>query len=98
MNEPSDVTQALIALSEGESAALDRLLPMVYDELKRMAERELRRERPRGLRVEAIGAQGVHHHQHHRQTPLAIAGAREQRGEQRASRCGEPTGPRHDGA
>jgi RNA polymerase sigma factor (TIGR02999 family) len=45
MTEPSNVTQALIALSEGESAALERLLPMVYDELKRMAERELRRER-----------------------------------------------------
>ena len=46
MTTPSDVTQALLALSDGDTTALDRLLPMVYDELRRMAERELRRERP----------------------------------------------------
>ncbi len=46
MTTPSDVTQALVALSDGDTTALDRLLPMVYDELRRMAERELRRERP----------------------------------------------------
>jgi RNA polymerase sigma factor (TIGR02999 family) len=46
MTVPSDVTQALVALSDGDATALDRLLPMVYDELRRMAERELRRERP----------------------------------------------------
>jgi RNA polymerase sigma factor (TIGR02999 family) len=41
----ASVTQALLELSRGERAALDRLLPAVYDHLHRMAERELRRER-----------------------------------------------------
>ena len=41
----SDVTQALLELSNGNRDAIDRLLPLVYDHLKRMAERELRRER-----------------------------------------------------
>ena len=44
--ERSDITQALIAISDGDRAALDRLLPMVYDNLRSMAERELRGERP----------------------------------------------------
>ncbi|MEZ4699752.1 MAG: ECF-type sigma factor [Rhodothermales bacterium] len=39
------VTQLLIELSEGESAAMDRLLPVVYDELRRLAHRQLDRER-----------------------------------------------------
>jgi RNA polymerase sigma factor (TIGR02999 family) len=43
--DPS-VTQALIDLSRGERAALDRLLPVIYEHLHRIAERELRRERP----------------------------------------------------
>ncbi len=41
----SDVTQALVELSDGDRGALDRLLPMVYDHLRGLAERELRRER-----------------------------------------------------
>jgi RNA polymerase sigma factor (TIGR02999 family) len=42
----SDVTQALLALSAGDRAALDRVLPLVYDHLRSLARRELRRERP----------------------------------------------------
>jgi RNA polymerase sigma factor (TIGR02999 family) len=42
---PSDVTLALAAISKGDKNGLDRLLPMVYDNLRQMAERELRRER-----------------------------------------------------
>lgn len=41
-----DVTRALADLSAGDHAALDRLLPLVYDHLRAMADRELRRERP----------------------------------------------------
>ena len=41
----ADVTQALIELSQGKAQALDRLLPVVYDHLRGLAERELRRER-----------------------------------------------------
>jgi len=43
---PSDVTQALVALSGGDRAALDRLLPLVYGQLRQIAERALRQERP----------------------------------------------------
>ncbi len=41
----AEVTRALQALSAGDRSALDRLLPLVYDHLHRVAEHELRRER-----------------------------------------------------
>jgi RNA polymerase sigma factor (TIGR02999 family) len=41
-----DVTQALLALSAGDRAALDGLLPAIYSELRQQANRALRRERP----------------------------------------------------
>lgn len=40
-----DVTQLLVALSDGEPNALDALVPIVYDELRQIAGRHLRRER-----------------------------------------------------
>lgn len=40
----ADVTGLLIAWCEGDSAALDALLPVVYAELRRQARRALRRE------------------------------------------------------
>ena len=40
----ADVTGLLIAWSEGDSKALDSLLPVVYAELRRQARRALRRE------------------------------------------------------
>jgi RNA polymerase sigma factor (TIGR02999 family) len=40
-----DVTQLLLAWSEGEQAALDRLMPLVYAELHNLAHAYLRRER-----------------------------------------------------
>ena len=45
MSESDDVTQALIDLSGGSSEALDRLLPVVYENLRGIARRELNRER-----------------------------------------------------
>jgi RNA polymerase sigma factor (TIGR02999 family) len=42
---PSDVTQLLLAWSNGDKDALERLLPLVYRELKQIADRYLRRER-----------------------------------------------------
>jgi RNA polymerase sigma factor (TIGR02999 family) len=42
---PEDVTSMLIQWSDGDRAALDRLMPVVYDELHRIAERYFRRER-----------------------------------------------------
>lgn len=40
-----DVTSLLIASSNGDQEALNRLLPLVYDELRRLANRYLHRER-----------------------------------------------------
>ncbi|HEX8708188.1 MAG TPA: sigma-70 family RNA polymerase sigma factor [Pyrinomonadaceae bacterium] len=44
-SQPKEVTQLLAALSKGERGALDQLLPLVYDELRHLADRYLRRER-----------------------------------------------------
>ena len=43
--DPNDVTSLLHAWSDGDSAARDRLLPVVYQELRRRAAGYLRRER-----------------------------------------------------
>jgi RNA polymerase sigma-70 factor, ECF subfamily len=40
-----DVTQLLMQWTGGDAAALDQLLPLVYDELRRLAASYLRRER-----------------------------------------------------
>ena len=40
------ITQLLIKWSEGDQGALDELMPLVYDELRRLAQSYLRRERP----------------------------------------------------
>jgi RNA polymerase sigma factor (TIGR02999 family) len=40
-----EITRLLDDLSNGNRTALDRLLPLVYDELQRMAHAQLRRER-----------------------------------------------------
>lgn len=42
---PQNVTQLLIGWGRGDKEALDKLLPLVYDELRRQAARYLRRER-----------------------------------------------------
>ena len=41
-----DVTQLLLAWSNGDNEALHRLIPLVYDELHRLAARYMRREDP----------------------------------------------------
>ena len=41
-----EVTQWLLEWSEGDRAALDKLIPLVSDELHRLAHQHLRRERP----------------------------------------------------
>ena len=48
MNEhPADnVTRLLIELSNGDRGAVDLLLPVIYDELRKLAANYLRRERP----------------------------------------------------
>jgi len=42
---PHEVTQLLMAWSQGEQAALEKLMPLVYQELRRVAKRYLGRER-----------------------------------------------------
>lgn len=45
MAHDPDLTLALEQFAAGDRAALDRLVPAVYDQLRRLAERELGRER-----------------------------------------------------
>jgi RNA polymerase sigma-70 factor, ECF subfamily len=42
---PGEVTRLLAAWSRGDARALEELIPLVYDELHRLAEKHLRRER-----------------------------------------------------
>jgi RNA polymerase sigma factor (TIGR02999 family) len=42
----NDVTGLLLSWRQGDAAALDRLVPLVYDELRRVARGHLRREAP----------------------------------------------------
>jgi hypothetical protein len=42
----SDVTKILEALQNGDSLASQKLLPMVYEELRRLAATKLAQERP----------------------------------------------------
>lgn len=41
-----ELTELLVAWSEGDASALDQVMPMVYEELRRLAQSHLRRERP----------------------------------------------------
>jgi RNA polymerase sigma-70 factor (ECF subfamily) len=43
---PQDVTQLLLAWSQGEKAALEKLMPLMYKELRQLARRYMSRERP----------------------------------------------------
>jgi RNA polymerase sigma factor (TIGR02999 family) len=43
---PHDVTQLLVAWSNGDEAARDQLIPLVYEELHRLAHHYMNRERP----------------------------------------------------
>jgi RNA polymerase sigma-70 factor, ECF subfamily len=46
MPEPENVTQLLVDWSAGDQAALEKLMPLVQSELRRLASNYLRRERP----------------------------------------------------
>src|SRR5438309_4260940 len=43
---PHEVTQLLVAWGDGDQSALDQLMPLVYDELHRLAHRYMAQERP----------------------------------------------------
>ncbi|MGI8837772.1 MAG: sigma-70 family RNA polymerase sigma factor [Pyrinomonadaceae bacterium] len=42
---PEEITGLLLAWGGGDKAALDKLIPLVYQELRRLAHRQMRRER-----------------------------------------------------
>jgi RNA polymerase sigma factor (TIGR02999 family) len=44
--EPGEVTRLLLAWNGGDRAALERLMPLVYGELRQIAQRHFRREKP----------------------------------------------------
>lgn len=46
MTRVHDVTGLLLSWRQGDATALDRLVPLVYDELRRVARRRLQREQP----------------------------------------------------
>src|SRR5256886_1772609 len=46
MSGPGEITGLLAEWSSGNQAALDRLVPVVYDELRRLASNYMRGERP----------------------------------------------------
>ena len=48
---PQQISQLLIAWSNGDKAALDQLMPLVYSELRRLASNYLRRERQEVARM-----------------------------------------------
>src|SRR5262245_58629024 len=50
----NDITRVLTAIEHGDGAAANQLLPLVYDELRRMAAKQIERERP-GHTLDATG-------------------------------------------
>jgi len=52
--QTGQVTELLVAYRDGDRGALDRLLPLLYDELRRLARRQLGRHRP-GVTLDATG-------------------------------------------
>ena len=46
MQKPEGITELLVDWSNGDQKALDKLMPLVYRELRRLASNYLRRERP----------------------------------------------------
>src|SRR6476620_229065 len=50
----ADVTELLLAWNDGDRAALDKLMPVVYSELRRLAQYQIRLEDP-GHTLQATG-------------------------------------------
>jgi RNA polymerase sigma factor (TIGR02999 family) len=57
LSSQSDVTRLLVAVSNGDPEALERLFPVVYEELRALARGQLRSERP----DHTLGATGLVH-------------------------------------
>lgn len=46
MTDPPDITRLLVRWQDGDEAALERLSPFIYEELRKLAASHMRRERP----------------------------------------------------
>ena len=56
----SDVTKILDAIEAGDPQAAEQLLPLVYDELRKLAAPKLEQEKPgQTLQADGAGARGV---------------------------------------
>jgi RNA polymerase sigma factor (TIGR02999 family) len=67
------ITALLLRASVGDSAAMDQLYPLVYDQLRRMARSSLRRERP----DHTLGTTGLVHEAYLRLVDQTRAGWRD---------------------
>ena len=56
---PDNLTGLLVEWREGDKAALDRLMPLVYDELRKLAAMKLAQEKP-GQTLQAPALVQVH--------------------------------------
>ncbi len=55
-----DVTRILSAIDQGDPHAAEQLLPLVYEELRRLAAQRLAQEKPgQTLQATALGARGL---------------------------------------
>ncbi len=45
-SEPQQITRLLLAWGDGDQRALEELMPLVYEELRRVAARHMRRQKP----------------------------------------------------
>lgn len=53
-SRPGEVTELLIAFRDGDQGAFQQLVPLLYDELRRVARQQLARHRP-GVTLDATG-------------------------------------------
>jgi RNA polymerase sigma factor (TIGR02999 family) len=67
----SDVTRILSAIEEGDPHAAEQLLPLVYDELRKLARQKLAREQP----GQTLDATGLVHEAYLRLVPSGDASA-----------------------
>ena len=72
----NDVTRILSAIEQGDARAAERLLPLVYDELRKLAARKLAREKP----GQTLQATALVHEAYMRLVDAEGAGAWDSRG------------------
>ena len=80
----SDVTRILSAIEQGDPHAAEQLLPLVYDELRKLAAEKMARERPR----QTLEATALVHEAYLRLVGKAHCGSPSFRGRSTAARAG----------